>query len=176
MPHAEYPSGSGCICISWASAMIESFGADDVTSLLPDGLQLSFDAFSSKKEPLSTPSSDISVSYNSFSEVAQRCGETRLEGGMHFTASVPDSFALCKDIGTKIAKNMRLLANGIRPDYIVDIEDFSLNNRDCYPDEEDDDESSSSKGSSSKRSSSKSSSSKSSSSRNSKSSSSSSSW
>ena len=170
MPHAEYPSGSGCICKSWASAMIELFGTDDVTSLLPDGFQLSFNAFSSSKEPLSTPSSDISVSYNSFSEIAQRCGETRLEGGMHFTASVPDSFELCKDIGTRIGTNMRLLANGIRPDYIVDIEDFSLNNRECYPD---DSESSSS---SSRSRSSSSSRSKSSSKSNSKSSSSSSSY
>ena len=154
MPHSEYPSGSGCICKSWASAMIELFDTDNVTSLLPDGLQLSFDAFSSSLEPLSTPSSDISVSYNSFSQVAQRCGETRLEGGMHFTASVPDSFELCKDIGTRISKNLRLLANGIRPDYVVDVEDFSLNNRDCYPDEDSSSESSSKSKSKSKSSSS----------------------
>ena len=133
MPHSEYPSGSACICTSWANAMIEVFGMDNVTTVLPNGLQVSFAAFSSEKEPLSTPSNNITIHYDSFSAVAHRCAQTRLEAGLHFTASVPDAIQLCQNIGTKVAKSMRSLANGVRPDYIVDIQDFSLNTRDCYP-------------------------------------------
>ena len=135
MPHAEYPSGSSCICSGWSNAMQEIYGTDDLTSDVgEDGLFVTFNAFSSIKEPLSTPSEDITVNYHSFSEIGTRCAQTRLEGGMHFTASVPDGIILCQDIGIRVAQHVQSLANGIVPDYNVDIDDVSVNQRDCYPD------------------------------------------
>ena len=133
MPHAEYPSGSSCICSGWSNAMQEIFGTDDLTDLLPNGVSTTFSAFSSIKEPLSTPSSDITVYYKSFSEISKRCGETRLEGGMHFTNSVPDGESLCSDIGTKVGQIINMLYNGTSPQYMVDVTDLTLNDRDCYP-------------------------------------------
>jgi len=40
----------------------------------------------------------------------ERCGESRLEGGMHFNASVPAGRELCSGIGAKAAQTTKLLA------------------------------------------------------------------
>ena len=134
MPHSEYPSASACICTAWAQAMQELFGTDDLRPVVgQDGLEVSFAAKSSVQEPLSTPSEDISVFYKSWSEIGQRCGETRLEGGMHFTDSVPNGAILCQNIGVTTANYMESVYSGIVPDYVIDIKDFNLNERNCYP-------------------------------------------
>ena len=136
MPHSEYPSGSACLCEAFATSGIELFGTDDVTDVMgDDGFVVEFGQYSSAIEPLSTPSEDISVGYKSFSEVSKRCGETRLEGGMHFTDSVPNGAQLCRDIGTEVAQKLVMIANGQSPSYIINPQDNldSDNPRTCYP-------------------------------------------
>ena len=167
MPHAEYPSGSSCVCKAWANAHINLLEIDE----FPVTQTLTYSALSSDYEPLSTPASEVSQDFNSFTDVADICGQSRLWGGMHFTKSIEAGEDLCGDIGTRVADVIRKLFNGQAPDYVADINDHALIHRDCYPKKDfyDRDSSSSSssrgrsgsKSSSSKRSSSKSSSSKS---------------
>ena len=134
MPHSEYPSASACLCFAWANAFIEYFGVDDWSEELPDGNILYWDQFSSIVEPLSTPSSNISYAFSSFSEIATICGQSRLLGGMHFTKSVSAGQELCKNIGQRAATTMESLYNGEIPDtYLPDINDKVTIERDCYP-------------------------------------------
>ena len=86
MPHAEYPSGSGCICLGIAQfidAFLQSQYRDD--SIMTEWM------FDSLDDP---------VVFNSMMDLANVCGESRLWGGMHFTAAVPDSYELCDEVGT----------------------------------------------------------------------------
>ena len=50
----------------------------------------------------------------------KRCGDTRLEGGMHFTASVPAGENLCAGIGNTIADAFKALEQGKSPKFMVD--------------------------------------------------------
>ena len=86
MPHSEYPSGSGCICIA-AAQYIDEFLLD----------QYGHDSMSTTWE-----FEDIGpVTFDSLTEVAHTCGESRLWGGMHFSKSVPDSYTLCDGVGKR---------------------------------------------------------------------------
>lgn len=86
MPHAEYPSGSGCICIAVAQ-FIDAFVSDQYGD---DSIKTTWEF------------DDIgSVTFDKMMDLVDICGESRLWGGMHFTASVPDSYTLCDGVGTK---------------------------------------------------------------------------
>ena len=63
-----------------------------------------FPAGSSKTEPGVTPVNEIPpIVLNSMDELRLQCGESRLDGGMHFTASVANSYTLCSGVGTAAA-------------------------------------------------------------------------
>ena len=55
------------------------------------GIEVTVAAGESRVEPNVTPASDVTLSYASLRAAARACGESRLNGGMHFTASVPVS-------------------------------------------------------------------------------------
>ena len=84
MPHAEYPSGSGCICLGIAqfidTFLKDQYGDDSIATTWM------FEEFGE-------------YSFSNMSELADICGTSRLWGGMHFTASVPDSYELCDGVG-----------------------------------------------------------------------------
>ena len=40
-----------------------------------------------------------SYTYANMQELASKCGESRLWGGMHFSASIPGSYELCDGVG-----------------------------------------------------------------------------
>ena len=136
MPHAEYPSASACVCQAWADALSLHSGTDDVTGVIGGPLVLSKLAFSSIYEPLSTPSENLLYFYSSFSQISQRCGDSRVEGGMHFSESVPAGRDLCQNIGAKAVEYVEKLVSGVTPDYVVDFYDTSVVERDCYPETE----------------------------------------
>ena len=161
MPHTEYPSASACLCEAWATAMALITGSDKFVDTIGVALTVNFSAFSSIYEPLSTPSQDISISYNSWSEISDSCAISRLNGGMHFTDSITAGKDLCRDMGTVIVQRFNKIFNGQVPDYVVDFNDRDIPNREC---DHDSDSSSSSSSSSSSASSSSASSSSSSSS------------
>ena len=86
MPHSEYPSGSGCICLAVAQ-FIDEFLSDQYGD---SSIETTWDF-----EALGP------VTFTDMKELADVCGESRLWGGMHFTPSVPDSYTLCDGVGTQ---------------------------------------------------------------------------
>ena len=79
MPHAEYPSGSACLCQG-----IEDYAGDALEFLFG--------------------SQDLEVvhgnlSHPSLAHLKQACGDSRLDGGLHFEAAVTNAYPLCSGIG-----------------------------------------------------------------------------
>jgi hypothetical protein len=129
MPHSEYPSGSSCACGVFEASMRNWSGYDVVAPYLtpqapllftqPDGSPLP--AGSSKTEPGVVPAAPWTGVYPSWSDMAARCGQSRLDGGMHFAAAVSSGRNLCYDIGTKLSVIFQGLNAGHVPNYVVDI-------------------------------------------------------
>jgi len=65
------------------------------------------------------PKEDVNLSYNSWSEIVERYGDTRLEGGMHYTASVPEGENLCAGIGDIVVNAFKELEQGESPTYFM---------------------------------------------------------
>jgi len=118
MPHAEFPSGSSCLCRVFADTVVALTGSDDVIELIGGPLVDIRVAGSSNVEQ-GLPSESVTLSYNSWSEIVQRCGDTRLEGGMHYTASVPAGEEVCMDIGAIVVDAFKKLEAGEVPDYYM---------------------------------------------------------
>jgi len=108
MPHGEYPSGSACICGSFAEVMRSWTGSDSAT-----GATASFPSGSSRREPGVTPQEDLSYSFSTWSEVADICSQSRLWGGLQFAGSLPSGEKLCSgNIAPAVIENIKLLIAG----------------------------------------------------------------
>jgi hypothetical protein len=99
MPHSEYVSASACI-----------FEAQkDMVNAYLTGIGLSTSSFpvvfptvragGSRIEPGVVPATDLTLFYPNMETMATAGGNSRLDGGMHFDASVPAAQALCSGIG-----------------------------------------------------------------------------
>lgn len=121
MPHSEYVSGSGCLCQAvkdftdgWmastdgqlappgAAPSTYVFGQSIAVPLAtdaPGGREEPFLAGSSKKEPGATPAANVEITMESMTALRDACGQSRLDGGMHFTHSVTASYDLCSGVG-----------------------------------------------------------------------------
>lgn len=109
MPHAEFPSGSSCLC-TVVDEYVSSFLAElsgKPNNPLP--VVVPYKAGSSTVEPGFTPAQDILIMYANISEVAANCASTRVDGGMHFTAAVPGGKKLCAGIGIQGYRYSRVL-------------------------------------------------------------------
>ena len=84
MPHAEYPSGSGCICLGVAEFIDEFLWNEYNDSSIETTWE--FDTI----DP---------VTFSNMTALYTTCGNSRLWGGMHFSKSVPDSYKLCEGVG-----------------------------------------------------------------------------
>jgi len=118
MPHAEYPSGSACICTAETEAtqayMKVVFG-DEVEYDAPNSFftrSRPIPQGSSKVEPGITPAEDVTLSYTSLKEIRDACGESRLNGGMHFEDAVPEGYKLCSGFAPKVETYLQYLLNG----------------------------------------------------------------
>jgi hypothetical protein len=85
MPHAEYPSGSGCICTVVAE-YVEKFYLEEKG--LADGFATQWEV-----------AEGVTLQFRNMMELRDACGESRIDGGMHFEDAVADSYSLCTDIG-----------------------------------------------------------------------------
>lgn len=66
-----------------------------------------------KVQPGVVPAEPVTVSFDSMTELRDVCGESRLWGGMHYTASVANSYDLCAGVGVAGFEMMkRLLSSG----------------------------------------------------------------
>jgi len=118
MPHSEYPSGSSCVCQA-----IDEY----LTALWPElelvqaGVPVAFDVSTTPVVltnsfmthiPITGVANPSTSGYTA-ATLNTRCGETRLEGGMHFTPAVPAGRALCAGMGSATAAQTKKLLPGV---------------------------------------------------------------
>merc|ERR1712238_409154 len=126
MPHSEYISGSACICQSlqdytdawmdrsvtvntkgvfsasklpgYEGAPVFSPGGSIAVVIATDhtGRAAPFRAGSSSTEPGKTPATDLTLVVESMTELRDQCGQSRLDGGMHFAQAVEHAYPLCE--------------------------------------------------------------------------------
>jgi hypothetical protein len=122
MPHAEYPSGSSCVCTCFAEVLQLLTGTDSIGFPLVK----EFLAGSSRAEPGITPSSDFILEYNYWSEIADDCGESRPFGGMHFDEAVPAGVELCTGMAALVVNRARKLEMGDAAGAMTDFNDRTI--------------------------------------------------
>ena len=140
MPHSEYPLGSACLCEAWANMMDDLFGplANYENVAFNPGNLITLDRLypqgTSFFEPRRTPASDVLLSYSDWSSISQACGQSCLNGGMHFTNSVPAGAALCSNVGIKTVSYYKGLENGNTPSIAIDLSTLKVKeSRNCPP-------------------------------------------
>ena len=118
MPHSEYPSGSSCVCQAVDEYLTDLWPHFNLTS---QGMPVSFDPASTPvvlpnallaRIPATGAVNPSPVGYTA-QTLNKRCGETREEGGMHFTPAVPAGRELCAGMGTATAAVIKTLVPGV---------------------------------------------------------------
>lgn len=104
--HPEYPSGSTCGCYATAQAMRRFTGTDDLN------WSVSYRAGTSRIEPGVTPATDITLTFETWTDFESDCGQARVWGGVHFPAAVQASEALCSVFGDMAFDYFSTLMNG----------------------------------------------------------------
>jgi len=122
MPHAEYPSGSSCICTAYAETLQSLTNSD----ALGVPVEQPIPAGSSKIEPGVTPAQDLVFTYTKWSEIQEICGASREYGGMHFSKAVSAGKRLCSGLAEKIVEKANLLKAGNSDGAMVDFNDRSI--------------------------------------------------
>lgn len=92
--HPEYPSGSASFCAAHAQASRLFFQSDVL------GWSINVPQGSSVIEPGVTPQADLTISWATWTDFAQECGQSRFWAGVHFPASIPAGAAIGHQIGT----------------------------------------------------------------------------
>jgi hypothetical protein len=107
--HPEYPSASACFCSAYAQAARRFLGSDTLgwTVTEPKG--------SSTFEPGITPATDITLSWQTFTDFEHACGNARFWGGVHFMSAIKASQAVCPQVGDSAFDFVHKLINGQRP-------------------------------------------------------------
>lgn len=129
MPHAEYPSGSSCICKAFAR-VATLFKGNDIVADIGEPAVRTMPAGTSNVEK-NFPPNDVTLSFNTWDEIAERCGVSRLNGGMHFTAAVPDGEVMCEAIGDDIHAYFTALGRGEVPEFTADVGAEPTETRSC---------------------------------------------
>lgn len=96
MPHAEFPSGSACLCSALIEHAMENTGGRNNfqhSFVVPKG--------SSKFYPGKIPSKDTRITIKRLSDWAKLCGASRLWAGVHFRSSIPAGESLCSGAGKR---------------------------------------------------------------------------
>lgn len=91
--HPEYPSGSTGFCEAHAESSRLFFGNDNLGWIVPVA------AGSSVIEPGFTPSQNIELYWETWSEFAEDCGNSRFWSGVHFRDSIDNMRHLGREIG-----------------------------------------------------------------------------
>jgi hypothetical protein len=91
--HPEYPSGSASFCAAHAQVMRRLLGTDSL------GFSVAVPAGSSRVEPGVTPAADLALSWDTWTDLENDCGQSRLWGGVHFAASIPAGMEIGHRVG-----------------------------------------------------------------------------
>ena len=114
--HPEYPSGSTCFCAAEAQAW-RSYLGSDVIPLANGSLGFSgiLPAKSSIHERGITPVNPVNVTYATWTEFVNECGESRIWSGVHFRPAVESAIELCTSIGDTAYEYFQTLLDGTAP-------------------------------------------------------------
>ena len=107
--HSEYPSGSTCGCYAHAQALRRFTGTDELN------WSITYPAGTSRIEPGVTPASDMTLTFETWTEFADDCGESRHWGGVHFVPAVEASAAYCSVFGDMAYEYYLTLMDGTAP-------------------------------------------------------------
>jgi hypothetical protein len=118
MPHAEYPSGSSCICTAYAEATDAFTMAyfNDTVKNMPVGAAGEGTGFGC--DPTQDPAMLVAVgcdwnfTVTDMAELIHDCSQSRIWGGFHFPAAVIEGEKMCKGIGLKGAEWEKMIRNG----------------------------------------------------------------
>lgn len=93
--HPEYPSGSSAFCAAHATSSRLFFGNDTLnwSFTVPQG--------SSGIEPGFTPQTEIQLSFATWTDFDEICGQTRFWAGVHFPASIEAGQSIGREIGSR---------------------------------------------------------------------------
>ena len=108
--HPDYPSATTIFCAAYAQAFRRYSGTEEIedfTTVRPAG--------SSVIEPLTTPTEDVTISFETWTEYEETCGESRLWGGVHFRPSVEASLAIGGTFGDSAYDYWATLIDGTAP-------------------------------------------------------------
>lgn len=108
--HPEYPSASTCFCEAHAQSARRYLGTDAL------GFPVSFPAGSSRFEPGLTPASDTTLVFETWTDFADDCGQSRVWSGVHFQAAVDASADLCGVFGDQAFDYLQSLIDGSAPE------------------------------------------------------------
>jgi hypothetical protein len=105
-PFAEYVSGHSGFSAASAEILKSFTGSDDF------GASATLAAGSSKIEPGITPSTDITLSWATFSEAAMEAGMSRLFGGIHFMDGNLQGQKMGRKVGALVWQKAQTYFNG----------------------------------------------------------------
>jgi hypothetical protein len=118
MPHAEYPSGSSCICTAYAEAT-DAFTMtyfNDTVKNMPVGGAGDGTGFGC--DPTLDPALLVAVgcdwnfTVTDMAELISDCSQSRIWAGFHYPAAVIEGEKMCKGIGVKGAEWEKMIRNG----------------------------------------------------------------
>jgi len=98
MPHSEYPSGSGCLCLAYQEFTEEFVKQEFGDNTIPD-MSVGLDGVVNIDGIPSRTSGDKQFYIGDLNDLKEQCGQSRLWGGMHFTASVDVTNEICGGLG-----------------------------------------------------------------------------
>lgn len=93
--HPEYPSGSSALCYAYAEAARLNLGTDDID------ITVHAPAGSSMVEPGVTPATDLTLSWDSWSDYAEDCRLSRFRGGVHFLPATEVPLEYCNEVARR---------------------------------------------------------------------------
>ncbi|WP_419917993.1 DUF6851 domain-containing protein [Candidatus Poriferisocius sp.] len=109
--HPEYPSATTIFCAAYGEAARLYTGSDEIkegdfVGMLPPGF--------SRLEP-GTPKAPVTLKFDSWTDYVNKCGESRLWGGVHFRAAVDASLEVGTGIGEHAYEYFKSLMDGEAP-------------------------------------------------------------
>lgn len=110
MPHADFPSGTSCVCAIYGEYHRALLGSDRFpTDLIGPTM---FKKGCSRREPGVTPTEDLSVTWKTWDDFIRECAQSRLYAGVHFQPAIDAGIKLCTPIGKKCFARYQSLLQG----------------------------------------------------------------
>jgi hypothetical protein len=106
--HSDYPSGSACFCSAQAQTVRRYFGSDTLN------WSVTFPLGSSVIEPGITPAAPLVLNFPTMTDFADKCAQSRVQGGVHFEPAVIAGKNLCKPVGDLAFEFVNRRINGLQ--------------------------------------------------------------